>query len=133
MTGGRGVDQQLTANNLRVVTARYHRSRVHANDRLTPALMKIIFSREGFDSQYGCVPSPILPDGTLLPLPIPSTQGRPLRDIQSPAGPLHLLVSDLTRGKIGPDTLVHLDPDLQSPAIPRLVGWQPSLGQVAAA
>jgi len=133
MTGGRCVDQQLTANNLSVVTARYHRSRAHANDRLTPAPMKIIFSRKGFDSQYGGVPSPILPDGTLLPLPIPSMQGRPLRDIQSPAGPLHLLVSDLTCGKIGPDTLVHLDPDLQSPAIPRLVGWQPSLGQVAAA
>lgn len=119
----RCVDCQLTANNLSVVMPRYHRSRAHANDRLTPPLMKIIFSRKGFDSQYGGVPSPILPDGTLLPLPIPSTQGRPLGGIQSSAGPLHMLVSDLTGGKIGPDTLVHLDPDLQSPAIPRLAGW----------
>lgn len=95
--------------------------------------MKFIFSRKGFDSQYGGVPSPILPDGTLLPLPIPSAYGRPLRDIQSPAGPLHTLVSDLTGGKIGPDTLVHLDPDLQGASVPRQDGWQPSLGQCDAA
>ena len=34
--------------------------------------MKIILSRKGFDSQYGGHPSPILPDGTLLSIPIPS-------------------------------------------------------------
>ena len=34
--------------------------------------MKIILSRKGFDSQYGQIPSPILSDGTLLSLPIPS-------------------------------------------------------------
>lgn len=33
--------------------------------------MKIIFSRKGFDSQFGKQPSPVLPDGTLLSLPIP--------------------------------------------------------------
>ena len=33
--------------------------------------MKIILSRKGFDSQYGKIKSPILPDGTLLSLPIP--------------------------------------------------------------
>ena len=95
--------------------------------------MKIIFSRKGFDSQYGGVSSPILPDGTLIPLPIPSRYGRPLFDIQSSVGPLHRLVSDLTGGRIKPDTLVHLDPDLQRSSIPRLAGWRPSLGQVSAA
>jgi len=34
--------------------------------------MKIILSRKGFDSKYGGVPSPIMPDGTLLSLPIPN-------------------------------------------------------------
>jgi len=34
--------------------------------------MKIILSRKGSDSQYGKQPSPILPDGTLLSLPIPA-------------------------------------------------------------
>ena len=33
--------------------------------------MKIILSRKGFDSSNGGIPSPILPDGTLLSLPIP--------------------------------------------------------------
>lgn len=33
--------------------------------------MKIVLSRKGFDSSSGEVPSPILPDGTLLPQPIP--------------------------------------------------------------
>ena len=34
--------------------------------------MKIILSRKGFDSSNGSIPSPILPDGTLLSLPIPA-------------------------------------------------------------
>ena len=33
--------------------------------------MKIILSRKGFDSEYAGQPSPILPDGTLLSMPIP--------------------------------------------------------------
>ena len=33
--------------------------------------MKIILSRKGFDAEYGGQPSPILPDGTLLSMPIP--------------------------------------------------------------
>lgn len=33
--------------------------------------MKVILSRKGFDSGAGGIPSPILPDGTLLSLPIP--------------------------------------------------------------
>ena len=34
--------------------------------------MKVVLSRKGFDSSYGGFPSPILPDGTLISLPIPS-------------------------------------------------------------
>lgn len=34
--------------------------------------MKIILSRKGFDSENGGYPSPILPNGTLLSIPIPS-------------------------------------------------------------
>ena len=33
--------------------------------------MRIILSRKGLDSATGGIPSPILPDGQLLPLPIP--------------------------------------------------------------
>ena len=34
--------------------------------------MKVILSRKGFDSSNGGVPSPIMPDGTLLSMPIPT-------------------------------------------------------------
>ena len=34
--------------------------------------MKIILSRKGFDSSNGGCPSPIMPDGTLLSMPIPT-------------------------------------------------------------
>ncbi|MEK8052677.1 hypothetical protein AACH10_20675 [Ideonella sp. DXS22W] len=95
--------------------------------------MKIIFSRKGFDSQYGGVPSPIFDDGTLVSLPIPSRQGRPLGDITGPVGSLAPLVADLTAGRLGAHTLVHLDPDLRGDSVARRAGWRPSFGQVAAA
>lgn len=95
--------------------------------------MKIIFSRKGFDSQYGQVPSPILSDGSLQTFPIPSRYGRPLGDIQGPLGPLHGLVSDLTGGTINALSSVHLDPDLNQCSLSRSVGWRASFGQVGAA
>ncbi|QMI49795.1 hypothetical protein [Burkholderia sp. MBR-1] len=95
--------------------------------------MKIIFSRKGFDSQYGRVPSPILPDGSLQTLPIPSRYGRPLGDIQCPQGPVHNLVDDLTGGAITARTSVHLDPDLSDGSVARRPGWRASLGQVGSA
>ena len=38
--------------------------------------MKVILSRKGMDSESGRVASPILPDGTLLSLPIPIEKAR---------------------------------------------------------
>lgn len=38
--------------------------------------MKVILSRKGMDSEYGRVASPILPDGTLLSLPIPDRKSK---------------------------------------------------------
>lgn len=37
--------------------------------------MKVILSRKGFDMKHGKIPSPILPDGTLLLLPRPDDAG----------------------------------------------------------
>ncbi|WP_267939832.1 hypothetical protein [Paraburkholderia flagellata] len=88
--------------------------------------MKIIFSRKGFDSQYGGVPSPILPDGSLQTSPIPSRYGRPLGDILRPLGPLHALASHLTQGAITDRTSVHLDPDLSAGSVARKPGNTPS-------
>jgi len=36
--------------------------------------MKVIFSRKGFDSEFGGYPSPILPNGQIISLPIPDPE-----------------------------------------------------------
>lgn len=95
--------------------------------------MKIIFSRKGFDSGYGGVPSPILPDDSLVSFPIPSRFGRPLSELNFANGPLGKMVGELTRGKIALNHTVHLDPDLVADTIPRLPGWCPAFGQTGSA
>ena len=91
--------------------------------------MKLVLSRKGFDSSAGGCPSPILPDGQMLSLPIPG------RDRRTPYSVLNTrtldvchLVSDLTRGRVRADASVHLDPDLESSARTRESGWLPAFG-----
>ncbi len=96
--------------------------------------MKIIFSRKGFDAENGGIPSPILPDGTLVPLPIPSDSGRPLAEIHSPTGSLSQLVADLGARGLSSDQRVHLDPDLRAQSLStRHPDWHPAFGQTHAA
>ena len=77
--------------------------------------MKIVLSRKGFDSSTGGVPSPILPDGRLIPLPIPDRNSN-VRYGQIEYGDVEIgkLVHSLTRGRIRSSSRVHLDPDLVS-------------------
>ena len=95
------------------------------------AAMKIVLSRKGFDSSNGRVPSPVLPDGTAVPLPIPGRRA-PTRfqDVRWRHGSLGALVEDLTGGRVRGEYRCHLDPDLQAGAIPRRPGWRPAFGQV---
>lgn len=95
--------------------------------------LKIIFSRKGFDSGYGGVPSPILPDGRLVSFPIPSRFGRPLSDLLYGSESLGKMVGELTRGKIETTRTVHLDPDLVAGTVPRLPGWRAAFGQTGSA
>jgi len=95
--------------------------------------MKIIFSRKGFDSSYGRVPSPIFDDGSFYSLPIPLAQGVPLNGHQGRGCTLPQVVSDLTRGRVTRQSQVHIDPDLDPEALNRLPGWRPAFGQVDAA
>jgi len=95
--------------------------------------VKIILSKKGFDSSDGGVASPILPDGTLLSLPI-------LLSSPISYGELHInghlpgrIAEDLTHGRITRRHGTHLDPDLTAGAYPRLPGWRPLFGQVGAA
>jgi hypothetical protein len=95
--------------------------------------MKLILSRKGFDSTYGGVASPILPDGSLCPLPIPSNEPPRFKDVMWRGEPLSSIVSAVTRQQIGPLDGMHLDPDLQEQSRPRAPGWQPLFGQVDSA
>lgn len=102
--------------------------------------MKIVFSRKGFDSGWGGKPSPILPDGRLVSLPIPDLDGIAysalrLDDKSSYADLMADLgitaVSYPRRAPIPLDQArAHLDPDLDPAAMLRLPGWRPAFGQV---
>ena len=93
--------------------------------------MKIVFSRKGFDSAAGGVPSPVI-DGVPVSLPIPTRMPTPTCFGDLAARITHL-VTDLTKGRIAPDAPCHLDPDLDRDSMTRLPGWRGALGQVGAA
>lgn len=92
--------------------------------------MKVIFSRKGFDSSSGGIPSPILPNGTLLSLPIPSPKdGIPYSALTYKGKSYYEIIHSLShRTKIAPSTVCHLDPDLRRDVLPR-ENWLPAFGQ----
>lgn len=96
--------------------------------------MKIIFSRKGFDSASGGVPSPIFQNGRLLSLPIPDEGSKvKYKDIRWNGYDLGQIVSSLTKNRITRGWGAHLDPDLNAPSIPRKTGWKPIFGQTSSA
>lgn len=96
--------------------------------------MKLILSRKGFDSSFGGVASPILPDGALVSLPIPKESDQlAYAEIATPEGSLGSVVESLTRGKIRAGHHAHLDPDLRRESLPREKGWLPAFGQTGQA
>jgi len=96
--------------------------------------LKLILSRKGFDSSSGGGPSPILPDGRMISLPIPDPiSPMAFGDMESQGVPLGPLVESLTRGKINRAMGAHLDPDLELEMMGRLPGWRASFGQTGAA
>ena len=80
------------------------------------------------------MPSPILPDGRMISLPIPDKQS-PIRyaDISINGENIAPLVSNFTRGRVKPHYGTHLDPDLSTGNLPRIAGWRPIFGQTGAA
>ncbi len=96
--------------------------------------MRIILSRKGFDSAAGGCPSPILPGGRLLSLPIPlGPSPCSYADLSHEGRPLGEIVEDLTRSRISGDVECHLDPDLRRDARDRPEGWRPIFGQAGPA
>ena len=96
--------------------------------------VKFILSRKGFDSSAGGVPSPVLPDGRLVSLPIPDRLSA-IRygDIGDEKRPVGQWVSNLTGGRIRRSSRAHLDPDIVDSDLPRNPGWRPLFGQAGAA
>lgn len=94
--------------------------------------MKVSFSRKGFDSKNGGQPNAILPDGTLLPFPIPSNDGFPntYESLYYGEHCFYDIISSLnTHPQIKAHEVCHLDPDLRRDTKPRLNGWLPAFGQ----
>lgn len=99
-------------------------------------VLKIIFSRKGFDAKNGGVASPISPpDDRICSIPIPIHDPRGwnvrFREIRFGQSNLGGIVTDLTRNRAKHYTgnsLGHLDPDLRAEALVRRNGWLPAYG-----
>lgn len=89
--------------------------------------MRISFSRKGFDSAAGGVPSPIL-DGRPVSLPIPANGTLSVTRYGDLQGDYATLVTDLTRGRLTGADYCHCDPDLIAGLLPRQAGWRGALG-----
>jgi len=76
--------------------------------------MKVILSRKGMDSEAGGIPSPILPDGTLLSLPIPdNTSGQKYSELYYNGQSLQEIIHQLKpRFNFSKNPTCHLDPDI---------------------
>lgn len=95
--------------------------------------MKIILSRKGFDAEYGGVPSPIMPDGTLVSLPIPCRFDEPYENLQYRNRTFWDIVNELNAKELD-GNCGHVDPDLRPIFHSELpIGWCPIFGQCGAA
>ncbi len=104
--------------------------------------MKIILSRKGFDSSNGGIPSPILPDGTLLSLPIPVKNEHDTEYSQLSYGDksYNTIINELIEGKhqkkpkLFNKQYCHLDPDIREKVQSnRPQNWKAAFGQSGAA
>ena len=100
--------------------------------------MKLVFSRKGIDSSFGNYASPIMPDGSLVWMPIPeNNENKPgllaYKDIPFKNITLGKIIEDLSNGRISENNTVHLDPDIFDFHRNREFGWKPIFGQTGAA
>lgn len=97
--------------------------------------MKIILSRKGFDSENGGQASPILPDGTLLSMPIPSRNDHTrFTELFHEDKNYYEILRELKENtSIKEKYTCHLDPDIRSTVLNRPPGWKPAFGQSDAA
>lgn len=93
--------------------------------------MKVILSRKGMDSMSGGMASPILPDGTLLSLPIPdNTSNLQYKAVFYRGQSLQEIIHQLKPGfDFTKNAACHLDPDVYDEIQPKPAGWKPAFGQ----
>lgn len=96
--------------------------------------MKIILSRKGFDSASGGCPSPILPNGNMISLPIPSSVGLNLySDLRLEDGKTYSSLLEEIYPANNLSETCHLDPDIRETVTSRPANWCPAFGQIDAA
>ena len=94
--------------------------------------MKIILSRKGFDSSNGGIVSPIMEDGTLVSLPIPSDDRDRFDDLVYCGHSYAKILQDLNYKENPSYPNCHVDPDLtMDRRKTRIEGWCPIFGQVS--
>lgn len=94
--------------------------------------MKIILSRKGFDSSNGGCASPVMPDGTLLSMPIPSDDADSYSDLHWNGDTYSDILSELCPK--GSFSNCHVDPDIRiGNRIVPADDWKPAFGQTGAA
>ena len=97
--------------------------------------MKVILSRKGFDSTKqkdgtkpnGGIASPILPDKTLLSLPIPENGGKAYSELHYNGISYSEIIKQLGGGNIG--ETCHLDPDIRQGVFAAPADWKAAFGQ----
>lgn len=95
--------------------------------------MKVILSRKGMDSTSGGIASPILPDGTLLSLPIPDKTARTTYKKLSYKGQslANIICQLCPKFDFSNNQTCHLDPDIYEDIEGRTATseWKPAFGQ----
>lgn len=93
--------------------------------------MKVVLSRKGMDSRAGGIPSPILPDGTLLSLPIPNEKsGVPYGDLVYKGRTYQQIIQQIhPTFDFQKHPFCHLDPDIYGVLKNKHAGWKPAFGQ----
>lgn len=100
--------------------------------------MKIIISRKGFDNANGKCASPILPDGDMVSMPIPTEESSGLKfeEIFYQGRTYAQMWKELSEKAyhLYPSGFCHLDPDIREDIrSEKIPGWKPAFGQTGAA
>jgi len=103
--------------------------------------LKIILGRKGFDSGYGGHPSPIMPNGDMISMPIPSsTDNINYCNLKYEGKAYSEIMKELYKGyiktgnakvEISDELSCHLDLDINRDVYERKDGWKAMFGQIS--